>query len=151
MAANYDLYPTSSTVQVLSPTLVQPVVDCPIKTKPSGVFFDYWIDATTFDAGEGPAILSAVCADVEHIMASQPVIAGVGSQQLDPNGLLSQWITFTVAYQVPGVAAGPSTVDVDVPVTDFGQGAIAGSNFGLDAAIARIQTAYTRLEALAAG
>lgn len=151
MATNYVLGPTSSTVQVLSPTLVQPVVDCPLTTIPSSVRFDYWLDQATFDAGEGPVLLEAVCGDVEHIMASQPVIAGVGSQQLDASGLLSQQITFTVAYTVPGSTAGPATVDVDVPVTDFGQGAIAGENFGLTDAETIIQTAYAKLKALATG
>jgi hypothetical protein len=151
VATNYDLYPTSSTIQVLSPTLVQPVVDCPLRTKPSGVFFDYWLDQATFDAGEGPVILEAVCAGVEHIMASQPVIAGVGAQQLDANGLLEQFITFTVAYQVPGSTTGPLTVEVDVPVGDFGQDAIAGTNFGLADAENIIQTAYQKLVALAGG
>ncbi len=151
MAANYDLYPTSTTIQVLSPTLVQPVVDCPLKTKPSGVFFDYWLDKATFDAGDGAPILEAVCAGVEHIMQSQPVIAGVGSQQLDAAGLLAQFVTFTVAYQVPGSTGGPATVEVDVPVGDFGQDSFAGTNYGLVDAEDIIQTAYQKLAALASG
>lgn len=151
MAANYDLYPTYSTIQVLSPTLVQPIVDCPLRTKPSGVFFDYWVDQAVWDAGDAPALLEAVAAGVEHIMASQPVIAGVGSQHLDANGLLAQFVIFTVAYNVPGVTVGPSTVEVEVPVGDFGQDTIAGENFGLNDAIAKIQDAYSKLEAAAAG
>lgn len=151
MATNYDLYPTYSSVQVLSPTLTQPIVDCPLRTKPSGVFFDYWVDRAVWDAGDAPAILEAVCGDVEHIMQSQPVIAGVGKQQLDASGLLQQWITFTVAYNVPGVTAGPATIDVDVPVGDFGQDAFGGTNVGLADAEQRIQTAYQQLVAAAAG
>src|SRR5215469_8701240 len=149
MAANYTLLTTASTVQVLSPTLTQPVVDCTLQTKPSGVVFDYWMDQDTFNAENPNAapILEAVCAGVEHIMASQPVIAGVGSQQLDPNGLLAQYITFVVAYQVPGSPVGPATLDVDVPVGDFGQDSIAGQNFGLEDAEKRIQQAYASLEA----
>lgn len=151
MAANYQLLTTASSVQVLSPTLVQPIVDATIQTSPHGVIMNYWIDEITWKAGEGPALLEAVAGGVEHIMTSEPVIAGVGSQQLDANGLLAQFVTFTVAYQVPGSNAGPATVDVDVPVGDFGQSAIAGENFGLNDASARIQAGYQQLVALANG
>lgn len=151
MASNYDLLTTNSSVQVLSPTLTQPVIDATVKSKPSGVIFDYWIDETTWKAGEGPVLLENVAAGVEHIMASEPVIAGVGSQQLDAGGLLAQFVTFTVAYQVPGSTAGPATSDVDVPIGDFGQDSFQGQNFGLEDAHAKIQAEYARLEALAAG
>ena len=151
MAANYDLGPTASSVQVLSPTLVQPIVDCPIRTKPSGVILNYWIDKATWDAGLGPALLENVAAGVEHIMSSQPVIGAAGSQQLDANGLLSQFVTFIVAYTPPGSTLGAATLDVDVPIGDFGQDAIAGENFGLNDAEARIQAGYQGLVNLANG
>ena len=151
MATNYQLLTTASSVQVLSPTLVQPIVDATLRTTPSGVVMDYWIDEATWNAGDGPVLLEAVAGGVEHIMASQPVIAGVGSQQLDANGLLAQYVTFTVAYQVPGSNVGPATLDVDVPVGDFGQDAIAGENFGLADAEAKIQAGYQQLVALAQG
>lgn len=110
---------------------------------------DYWIDKAAWDYGNGPPLLEAVAGGVEHIMQSQPVIAGVGSQQLDSNGLLAQIVTFTVAYQVPGSNVGPATVDVDIPVGDFGQDTIAGENFGLVDAENKIQAEYAKLQALA--
>lgn len=151
MATHYTLLTSSSSVQVLSPTLVQPIVDATIQTKPSGVILDYWIDEATWKAGLGPILLENVAAGVEHIMASEPVTGAVGGQQLDPNGLLAQYVTFTVAYQVPGSNVGPATLDVDVPIGDFGQDAIAGENVGLQDAIAKIQAAYQQLVALANG
>ena len=151
MATNYDLLTSSSSIQVLSPTLTQPIVDVTMQTKPHGVIMDYWVDQDAWDAGTAPAILEAVAGGVEHIMHSEPVIAAIGSQQLDANGLLAQYVTFTVAYQVPGSNAGPATVEVDVPVGDFGQDTIAGENFGLADASTLIQDAYSKLKALAAG
>jgi len=151
MATNYDLVATESSIQVLSPTVTQPVVNATMRTKPHGVIFEYWLDKADWDAGTAPIILESVAGGVEHIMATEPVIAGVGGSQLDANGLLAQYITFTVAYQVPGATTGPLTVDVDVPVTDFGQDTIAGSNFGLADAAAIINDAYAKLQAAAAG
>ena len=151
MATNYDLLASQSSIQVLSPTLTQPVVDATLRTKPHGVIFEYWLDKADWDAGTAPALLEAVCGGVEHIMASEPVISGVGGAQLDASGLLAQYITFTVAYTPPGSTTPPLTVDVDVPVTDFGQDAIAGENFGLADAAAIIQDAYSKLVAAAAG
>lgn len=151
MATNYDLLTSSSSVQVLSPTLTQPIVDALIQTKPHGVIMDYWLDQATWDAGEGPVLLEAVAGGVEHIMSTEPVSFATGTQQLDASGLLAQFVTFTVAYQVPGSTVGPATVDVDIPVTDFGQDTIAGENFGLADASAKIQAEYQKLVALAAG
>lgn len=151
MATNYNLLGTESSIQALSPTLTLPTVNSILQTIPHGVIFDYWLAKADFDAGTAPALLEAVCGGVEHIMTSQPVIAGVGNQRLDSNGLLAQFITFTVAYTPPGGTANAATVDVEVSVNDFGQDTIGGQNFGLNDAIAIIQAAYTKLEALAAG
>lgn len=149
MASNYDLIASQSSIQVLSPKVVQEVVVCTIQTKPSRAIFDYWIDRITWDAGDAPTILTAVAGDVEHVMTSQPVSGAFGGSELDKNGLLTELITFTVSYTPPGSLGVPVTVDVDVPVLDFGQGAIAGQNFGLNDAINRIATAYQQLVAAA--
>lgn len=151
MATNYTLLTSSSSVQVLGPTLTQPIVDATIQTIPSNVVMDYWLDKATWDAGEGPVLLEAVAGGVEHIMSTEPVSGATGTQQLDSGGLLAQFVTFIVAYQVPGSNVGPATIDVDVPVTDFGQDAIAGNNYGLEDASARIQAAYQKLVDLANG
>ena len=151
MATNYDLLTSQSSIQVLTPTLTDDVVVATIQTKPHGVIMDYWIDKTAWDEGLGAPILEAVAGGVEHIMHTEPVNYAVGTTQLDQSGLLAEFVTFTVAYQVPGSNVGPATVDVDVPVTDFGQDTIAGENFGLADASAAIQAEYDKLKALAAG
>ena len=149
MATSYDLLTSQSSIQVLTPTLVDEVVVATIQTKPSKVIMDYWIDKAAWDNGNGPALLEAVASGVEHIMASEPVSSAVGATELDDNGLLAEFVTFTVAYQVPGSNIGPATVDVNVPVGDFGQDFFAGQNFGLEDASAIIQAEYAKLKALA--
>lgn len=151
MATNYDLLTSQSSIQVLSPTIIQDVVVATIQTKPHKVIMDYWIDKTTWDAGMGPTLLEAVAGGVEHIMDTEPVSSAVGTSQLDTSGLQAEYVTFTVAYTPPDSTTGPATVDADVPVTDFGQDAIAGENFGLVDAHNIIQDAYAKLKALAAG
>lgn len=151
MATNYDALATQTSIQVLSPTVVLDAIDTTLRTKPSGVIFDYWLAKADFDAGTAGTLLEQVAGGVEHIMSTEPVIGGYGTSQLDKTGLLAQFVTFTVAYTVPGSISGPLTVDVDVPVTDFGQDAIAGENFGLADASALIQAAYANLQAVANG
>lgn len=151
MASNYTLVASHSSVQVLSPTATLNTVVATIETKPHGVIFDYWVAKDAWDAGTAPDILTAVAAGVEHVMSTEPVSDAVGTNQLSGSSLYAGTITFTVAYKVPGSAFPPATVDVDVPVTDFGQDTLDGVNAGLDNAHALIQQAYTQLKAAAAG
>lgn len=151
MAKNYDLITSQSSIQVLSPTVVQPVVDATIVTKPSGIVADYWLDEADWKAGTAPALLETFAGNIEHIVATGKVIGGSGSQSLDANGLLQQWVTFIVAYQVPGSPGGPATVDVDVPVGDLGGTSEFGTNYGMDAALKLIDDEYAKLVALAQG
>ena len=151
MATNYDLLATASTVQVLSPTLVQPVVDCTLKSKPTGVVFDYWVDKAVWDGGTAPPLLEQVAFNVEHIISATPAISGVGSQHLDANGLLAQSVTFTVAATAPGGTPDALTIEVEVPIGDLDQESFGGQNFGLTAAIDLIDAAYQQLLAAAAG
>ena len=44
MPANYDTIATESSIQVLSPTLTQPIVQTTIQTKPSGVIASLALD-----------------------------------------------------------------------------------------------------------
>lgn len=149
MAASYDLVTTQSSIQVISPTVVLDVVVATIKTKPHGVFLDYWIAKDAWDAGVAPTLLTAVADGVEHIMDTLPVSAAYGSTVLDPSGLLAELVTFTVAYQTPGSTFPPATVDVEVPVSDFGQDTLGGVNAGLDDVTAKIKDAYAKLQAAA--
>jgi len=151
MATWYDLLATSSTIQVLSPTLVEPVVDCTLQTKPTGIVFDYWVDKATWDAGDAVPLLESVSQHAEHIIEATAAIAGTGSQHLDANGLLAQSIIYTVAATPPGGTPDSLTIEVEIPISDLDQDTIAGENFGLNDAIAKINTAEQQLLTAAAG
>ncbi len=151
MATNYVLLATTPRTQVLSPTLAQPVVDCTLQTIPTGVIFNYWVDRAVWDAGDSAPLLEAVAGNVEHIIAATPAVSGTGFEQLQPSGLLRQYVTFTVATTTTGSVSGEVTIDVVVPVSDLDQDTIAGENFGLTAAIDAIDAGYQQLLAAAAG
>ena len=151
MATNYDLLATQNRVQVLAPNVTLRIVDCTLQTKPSGIIFAFWVAREAWDAGTAPAILEDVAHDADHLITATPAIAGFGFEQIEPSGLLKQYITYTVAATAPGGPVNALTVDVDIPVGDLGQGAIAGENFGLADAEAKIQAAYDQLVAAAAG
>lgn len=151
MATNYDLLSTTPTIQVLSPTLIEPIMDCVLSTIPSGIVFDYWVDRAVWDANDAPPLLEQVAGNVEHIIAATAAITGTGTEHLDASGLLHQVVTFTVAATAPGGIPNALTDEVDVPIGDLDQEAIAGSNFGLIAAEALILEAYNKLLAAAAG
>src|SRR6185437_14196132 len=96
--AAYALLSTYSTVQVLSPQLTRPVVQCTISTSPSGVIASMAIDQGVFDAGATSPELEAFANAIEQIMARTEVVAAVGGQSIDANGLISDNVVFTVSY-----------------------------------------------------
>lgn len=148
MAANYTTIASESSIQVLSPTLTQPIVQTTIQTHPSGVIASLALDQADFDAGTAGAILEPFAANIETILSQGKAVAAVGSQTLDPNGLLADGVDFTVEYRNPAVPGSALTVVVTVPVglltaTEqfMGQG-------GLAEAEAMIDDAYAKLAAL---
>ena len=102
MAANYNLVTSQSTIQVLSPTVVQDVVVITIQTLPSLVIASLWVTQTEWEAGNAAAILSGYAANIEQVMASPKVESASSGPVLDGSGLQATEITFTVAYTPPG-------------------------------------------------
>ena len=114
--AGYSLIGSYSTVQVLSPTVVNPIEYCTVQTTPSGVIASIPVDETEFQVmGTGP-ILQAFSEAIETTMADSRVIAGVGSQTIDTNGLLADNVTFTVQYTSASTPASGVTAEAVVPV-----------------------------------
>lgn len=105
-----------TTVQVLSPTIVNPIEYCTIQTTPSSVIASIPVDETEFQVqGTGP-ILQAFAEAIETTMADPRVIAGVGSQTIDANGLLADNVIFTVEYSSANTPPSGITAEASVPV-----------------------------------
>jgi hypothetical protein len=115
--SSYALEGSYSTVQVLSPTLVQNVVYCTISTSPSGVIASMPVLETTFENNAAGAELTNFANAIEQIMQNTAVIAAVGSQTIDPTGLLTDNVVFTLEYSDPTTGPTGATAEAIVPVT----------------------------------
>lgn len=149
--AGYSIQGSYSTVQVISPSLVQPIQYTTIQTSPSGVIASIPLDELDFKAGTASPLLQAFANAIEQIMADPKVIAGIGSQTLDANGLLADYVTFTVQYVGPNTARSGVTAEADVPVgmLNFTDGAIGA--LLLEEVDAIIAAAYNALVSAAGG
>lgn len=114
--ANYTLIASASTVQVLSPTVTNPVVYCTIQTHPSNVIASIPVQQSVFDANEAGVELGNFAGAIEQLMTNTHVSSGTGSQQIDDNGLLADFVTFTVFYVPPGGSGASVTAEASVPV-----------------------------------
>jgi hypothetical protein len=116
---SYSLRGSYSTVQVLSPTLVNPVVYCTISTVPSGVIASMPIQEEIFNGGGGGPELTAFGNAIEQVMADDRVVAGVGEQIIDQSGLLADNVVFTVQYVSAVTAPTGVTAEAIVPVASL--------------------------------
>lgn len=149
--ATYSIVGSYSTVQSITPTLTQAIQYTTIQSDPSGVVASLPLDKGEFDKNEvGPQIQAFVDA-IEEIMQRPEVIAGIGSQTIDPNGLLADYVVFTVQYSGPGAAPSGVTAQADVPtgMLNFTDGAIGG--LLLQEVDAILAAAYNSLASAAGG
>lgn len=149
--AGYTLVGSYSTVQVLSPTLTNPVEYCTIQTTPSNVIASITVQEDVFQAGNAGVELQNFADAIENIMHHDAVIAGVGEQTLDANGLLADNVVFTVEYKPPGTTATSVTAQAVVPVgmLNFTDGQIGQL---LETEVVQIiGTTYDNLKAAAGG
>lgn len=148
MPGNYTTIATESSIQVLSPTLTQPIVQTTIVTHPSSVIASLALDQADFDAGTAGAILEPFAANIETIMGMNVVIAGQGSQSLDPNGLIQDNVDFTVQYVNPAVPGSSLTVVVAIPAGMLTAVEEFGGVGGIGTAEQMIMAAYDKLASL---
>lgn len=149
--AGYELLASESTVQVLSPTLVNNVVYCTIRTTPSGVIASVPVQESVFNGGQAGPELTAYADNIETIMGRGHVIGGVGTQSIDSNGLLADQIAFTVQYVPAGGQETSITAEALVPVGLLSQSDPAIESVLLNEAEAIITRVYDNLVNAASG
>lgn len=149
--ATYTLQGSYPTVQVLSPSLVQDVQFCTIQTIQSGVIASYPVRKVDFDGGYASQILDDFTAGIEYVMALPHVIAGVGEQTIDDNGLLADSVVFTVQYTDPVLAPNGVTAAATVPVADLYGVPRELETGGAVTVVDPITVAYDSLKAAAGG
>lgn len=151
MAANYDLVTSQSSIQVLSPTVVQDVVVATIQTKPSRVIASLWIPEAEWGTGGAAGVLANFADNIEQVMASPEVVGATSGQALDASGLLQSEITFTVGYKPDGSPFPPATVDVTITADTLSDLGRQTGYDGVAAAMALIDAAYQNLVAVSSG
>jgi hypothetical protein len=149
--ASYTLIGSYPTVQVLSPSLVNDVIYCTIQTSPHSVIASMAVPTIAFDSGQGVDYLTPFADAIEQIMQQAAVIGAVGGQKIDPNGLISDVVVFTVAYADATHPLGTITADAEVPVAslNFTDGLIGATL--LESVLAIIDGVYENLKTLTLG
>jgi len=149
--AGYTILGSYTTVQVISSTTVQDVQYFTIQTTPSGVVASIPVLEEEFlVVGAGPE-LQAFAEAIETIMAEANVIAGVGNQIIDDNGLLADYVTFTVQYVGTNTAPSGVTATADVPVTLLNFSEEPRDQLNVPRVQAVIDASYNALKKSAAG
>ena len=147
----YELLTSESTVQVLSPSVVNNVVYCTIRTTPSGAIVSIPVQEKSFNDKTSGVELTNLANATEQIMGLDHVIAGSGVQELDNSGLLVDKVAFTVEYVPTGTTGTSVTAEALVPVgyLNFTDGAIGQASLTNVEAI--IDDVYANLQAAAGG
>lgn len=114
--ASYALLASYSTVQVVSPTFVNDVVYCTVQTSPSNVIASRPVQASVFSSDGGGTELTNFANAIETLMSLPNVVAGIGGQQIDENGLLADYVIFTVEYSASPTSGTSATAQAPVPV-----------------------------------
>ena len=146
MAESYTTAGSSSGVQVLSQTQVQPVQLVSIYTKPHGSYVVVPVPQAAWAAGDEAKYLEPVAANIEELWR-QTVISGTSFvQDVDASGLLAAYVDFLVQlHDAKGVPL-PFSTTVRVPLTDLGSASFFGKPSGGTAPSTAILQAFAQLE-----
>ena len=149
--STYALVGSYSTVQVLSPTLVNDIVYCTIQTQPHNVIASIPVQQSVFDQGQSGVQLTNFAQAIEYVMTDPRVIAGVGSQTIGDTGLLADYVVFTVQFIDQALAPNGATAlaSVGVGSLDFSE-ALIGQTLRASV-IGIIDAVYANLKAAAGG
>lgn len=149
--AGYSLQGSYSTVQVLSPTLVNNVVYCTIQTNPSNVIASIPVEESVFNANQAGVELTNFADAIEQIMTIPSVIAGAGEQSIDQSGLLADNVVFTVQYVSANTAASGVTAEASIPVFTLNFSDQQIGSVLLQDATGIIDAVYANLQSAAGG
>jgi hypothetical protein len=149
--AAYTLLASSSTVQVLSPTVVNDVVYCTLETSPSSVIASIPVSQVAFDTNGAAEELTAFANNIEQLMKMPHVIAASGTQTLDAKGLLADQVAFVVEYVPTGVTDSNVTADAYVQVNLISVSDPAINKVLIAEAEAIINKTHASLKSLAGG
>ncbi len=117
MADSYQVLSTRRTAWVRSATDVMDAEEISVITKPSGVTFVRVVPHTSFLNHQVGELVQPIADHIELLMATQPISSGVGVQEINSAGLITNSVEFTAYYIPPDPNnPGPFTTTVTIPV-----------------------------------
>lgn len=122
MASSYTIETQRRSVQVLSSTNVLDVQVIGFNTLPSDVYVEMPVPYAAWKALQTDFFVGPFALEIEGWLATDGVAGASWVQDIDANGLLVDYIEFTL--EVPPastVQTGPMTTTVQVPFTYFGE------------------------------
>lgn len=151
--ASYQVVTSYRTVLVMSQTTVLDAERVECITIPHAIGFAYAVPLESWRAGAGEGLLDVIAVALEELATSNDVVGGIGVQENDPQGLLSDAVDLTVRFDRTAQALPPLDGVVTVPVQAFFSQETGIGGFHVPGSVspaALVAAEYARLEALAA-
>ena len=107
------------TVQVISNTTVLDAEYVVAQTIPHGFGFAYAVPLTSWLSGAGEGLLATIADQLEALAANGEAVGSVPVQDVDNNGLLTDAVDVTVAYDRTAQGLPPLYGSVTIPIQAF--------------------------------
>src|SRR5437899_2987825 len=118
--ASYTSQGSRRDVQVTSPTTVLDVEIVNATTLPGGVYFEFPVPLLSWQQFGDAAFLEPVAEGIEATLGNPNILSAFWAQDLDTNGLIADFVWFTVTIPTPPGKTGPFTTQVQVPIGYLG-------------------------------
>lgn len=116
MAAGYTVVSQDRTVQVLSQTEVADVERVGFVTKPTGIYAERLVPYASWLALGAAGWIEPLAQAIENLISGGLASFATFVQDIDPSGLLADFLDFLVVYQPSGGIGLPQTTTVRIPV-----------------------------------
>lgn len=154
MADSYIVLDAYKTIQVVSSQLVSDVEYVTISTLPTQITLSYAMDHEVWKKGPPYDQLEAMAQLLENLVTNYHVIAGSAVQDLDANGLLTDYVDVIVQFDRAAASLPPLQGTVSIPVSTIYLEAtdpLIANALHITPPGAMCEAEYLRLQALAGG
>jgi hypothetical protein len=117
MADTYQVLDAYKTIQVLSAQQVVDVEYVTISTFPTGIQLSYAMPLEVWKNGPPYTVFDLMAALLENLVTNYHVVAGSAVQDIDKNGLLTDYCDLIVEYDRSATGQPPLQGTVSIPVS----------------------------------
>lgn len=115
MAGNYFVVDQNRDVQVLGSRSVLDVMYVGIRTRPTDMYLCYPVPYELWNSGDAGSFLEALATGAEQMVSQGFAVGGTYVQDVGQNGLLTDYVEFTVQWTDPTGIRAPMTTTARVP------------------------------------